>query len=262
MDDRTGSRATEQYGAGQMSREERNDLTRRTNARRSRMEYMDRDNEQGGGMSRKVTGMVRRRPMRSALIGAALAVGVGVWQARRRSRSQSKGHEGGMAHRHGTREAKQQTLLTWLNDAYGMEKSMVQTLRNHAHAAHDRPSMQSRLERHCEETKEHAHMVRECIERLGGHVSGVKTGLSAVMGTVQGVVTAPAKDQIVKNILGDSAAERFEIASYQGIITAADEIGDTETAQVCRRILREEEQMLEWLEQQLPTAIRNQMAHA
>lgn len=268
MDDRTGSRASQKYEPGQMSHEERNALTRRANTRRSRMDLVDRDNEQGGGMRRNMTGMVRRRPMRSALIGAALAVGIGIWQARRRSSSRSEnqygwsGQEGGMAQGRGTREAKQQTLLAWLNDAYGMEKSMVQTLRNHAHAAHDRPSMQSRLERHSEESKEHAHMVRECIERLGGHVSGVKTGLSTMMGTVQGVVTAPAKDQIVKNILGDSAAERFEIASYQGIITAADEIGDTETAQVCRRILREEEQMLEWLEQQLPAAIRNQMAHA
>ena len=243
-----------------MSAAERNELTKRTNARRARMDFTNQDSRDSSGM----TGMVRRRPMRSALIGAALAVAVGVWQARRRSNSHDRssfgGRDGGPAR--GTREAKKQTLLTWLNDAYAMEKSMVQTLRNHAHAAHDMPSLQSRLERHCEESKEHAHMVRECIERLGGHVSSIKTGLSNVMGTVQGVVTAPAKDEIVKNILGDSAAERFEIASYQGIITAADEIGDTETAQVCRRILREEEQMLEWLEQQLPSAIRNQMAHA
>ena len=219
---------------------------------------MDRYSRDSRGMG----AMIRRRPGRSALIGAALAVALGVWQARRRSRNEEQGWRGPDGAGRGSREAKKQTLLAWLNDAYGMEKSMVQTLRNHAHAAQDRPSMRSRLERHCEETKEHAHMVRECIERLGGHVSSFKTGLSTMMGTVQGVVTAPAKDEIVKNILADSAAERFEIASYQGIITAADEIGDTETAQVCRRILREEEQMLEWLEQQLPTAIRNQMAHA
>lgn len=241
-----------------MSAEQRDQLTKRTNAERAEEDFMDRYYRE----SRNSGGMMRRRPGRSALIGAALAVALGVWQARRMSRNDGqrhRNHEGAMP---GSREAKKQTLITWLNDAYAMEKSMVQTLRNHAHAAHERPSMRSRLERHCEETKEHAHMVRECIERLGGHVSSFKTGLSTMMGTVQGVVTAPAKDEIVKNILGDSAAERFEIASYQGIITAADEIGDTETATVCRRILREEEQMLEWLEQQLPTAIRNQMAHA
>lgn len=222
------------------------------------MEFMDRDSNKGGG----VTGMIRRRPISSALLGAALAAGVGLWQARRASRSKGDRQHGRQEQGMGTREAKKQTLIAWLNDAYSMEKSLVQTLRNHANSAQDRPSMQSRLERHAEETKEHAHMVRECIERLGGQVSTFKTGLGTIMGTVQGVMNAPAKDEIVKNILADSAAERFEIASYQGIITAADEIGDTETAQVCRRILREEEQMLEWLEQQLPAAIRNQMAHA
>lgn len=214
--------------------------------------------------------MIRRRPVRSALIGAGLAVAIGWLQARRRSRSEHddqygwSGQEGGIAYQggQGTREAKKQMLIAWLNDAYAMEKSLVQTLRNHAHSAKDRPSIQSRLERHAEESKEHAHMVRECIERLGGHVSSFKTGIGAMMGTVQGVINTPAKDELVKNILQDSAAERFEIASYQGIITAADELGDTETAQVARRILREEEQMSQWLEQQLPSAIRNQMAHA
>ena len=256
MDDRTRFGQQER---SPMSAEERNDLTKRTNARRARMDFMNENSRDNSGMA----GIVRRRPMRSALVGAALAVAVGVWQARRRSSSnEHSSNRGRNQGARGTREAKKQTLLTWLNDAYGMEKAMVQTLRSHAHAAQDMPAMRSRLERHSEESKEHAHMVRECIERLGGHVSSFKTGLSNVMGTVQGVVTAPAKDEIVKNILGDSAAERFEIASYQGIITAADEIGDTETAQVCRRILREEEQMLEWLEQQLPSAIRNQMAHA
>lgn len=218
-----------------------------------------------------VGSMMRRRPGRAALIGAGLAVAVGLLQARRRSNSARNdsqygwsGQEAGMAHRgaQGTREAKKQTLITWLNDAHAMEKSLVQTLKNYIHDAKDHPVMRARLEGHLEETREHAHLVRDCIERLGGRVSTIKSSLSAVMGTMQGVATTPAKDELVKNILAGSAAERLEIASYRGIITAADEIGDTETARVCRQILHEEEAMSEWLEQQLPSAVREQMAHA
>lgn len=227
-------------------------------------------------LGRKSTGGDRSqgRPFRGFLIGAGLAVALGMLSARRRGasrgRSGGRGAVGGMlegssrnsSHPAGSREAKKKILLAWLNDAHAMEKSLAQTLKNHAHDARNHPVMQARLERHLEETRHHAELVRGCIERLGGHVSTFKSSMSAVMGTVQGVATGPAKDELVKNILADSAAERLEIASYQGLITAADEIGDIDTARICRQILREEEAMSDWLEQQLPTAIREQMAQA
>jgi ferritin-like metal-binding protein YciE len=227
-----------------------------------------RESTQKGGVGSNLTGMVRRRPIRTLLIGAGLAMAAGMLRRRLRTRSQRydqygwAGGEGGTAYPGGTRDAKKRTLLAWLTDAHAMERSVAQSLRNHAHDAKNHPVMRARLERHLEETRHHAELVRECIERLGGRVSMLKEGMSAVIGTVQGVATSPAKDELVKNILADSAAERLEIASYQGIITAADEIGDHETAQTCRQILREEEAMSDWLEQQLPSAVRDQMAHA
>jgi ferritin-like metal-binding protein YciE len=225
-----------------------------------------RESNRKGGMGTNITGMARRRPVRTLLIGAGLAMAAGMLTSRMRNRSQRDdqygwaGGEAGTAG--GTREAKKRVLLAWLADAHAMERSVALNLRNHAHDAKHHPVMRARLERHLEETRHHAELVRECIERLGGRVSMLKEGMSAVIGTVQGVATGPAKDELVKNILADSAAERLEIASYQGIITAADEIGDHETAQVCRQILREEEEMSDWLEQQLPSAVRDQMAHA
>ncbi|MEX2541721.1 MAG: ferritin-like domain-containing protein [Trueperaceae bacterium] len=230
------------------------------------IEHRERNREAGTGSN--LTGMVRRRPLRTVLMGTGIALAVGMFLARRRSRAGTDdqygwaGGEAGMAYRGGTKDAKKRTLLAWLTDAHAMEKAVAQSLRHHAHNAKEHPVMQARLERHLEETRHHAELVRECIERLGGRVSMLKSGMSTVMGTVQGVATTPAKDELVKNILADSAAERLEIASYQGIITAADEIGDSETARVCRQILREEEAMSEWLEQQLPSAVRDQMAHA
>lgn len=230
-------------------------------------ELHQRKQEGNDGWTSSAADMVRRRPLRSMLIGAGIAVAISMVQARRRARSQRddqygwSGGEGGSA-RGGTREAKKRVLVTWLNDAHAMEKSIAQSLKNHAHDAKHHPVMNARLERHLEETRHHAELVKGCVERLGGHVSALKSGMSAVMGTVSGVATTPAKDELVKNLLADSAAERLEIASYQGIITAADEIGDSETARICRQILREEEEMSEWLEQQLPSAVRDQMAHA
>ena len=62
----------------------------------------------------------------------------------------------------------------------------------------------------------------------------------------------PAKDTVVKNALGDYAAENFEVACYTSLIAAAERVGDHETADVCRQILRDEEEMVDWLKGYIP----------
>jgi ferritin-like metal-binding protein YciE len=49
--------------------------------------------------------------------------------------------------------------------------------------------------------------------------------------------------------------EHFEIACYRGLITAAEELGEGRVADTCRRILRDEEQMAAWLQEQVPTVV-------
>lgn len=149
--------------------------------------------------------------------------------------------------------AHNQLYLAWLNDAYGMEQSLVQVLENHVKDAKDHPQMQARIQQHLDETRRHAELVKSCIERLGGDTSAIKSGMSKIMGTVQGLSTGAAKDELIKNALADYSAEHFEIASYTSLITAAQTMGDQETARVCQQILRDEESMASWLQQQIPT---------
>jgi ferritin-like metal-binding protein YciE len=52
----------------------------------------------------------------------------------------------------------------------------------------------------------------------------------------------------------------MEIASYRILISTAQEVGDMETARVCEGILKEEEAMAEWLEQNLPGLTKNYLA--
>ena len=147
---------------------------------------------------------------------------------------------------------RNQPLISWLNDAYAMERSIIQVLENHAGDAKDHPDMQARLQQHLEETRRHAEQVKSCIERLGGSTSAIKTGMATVMGTVQGMSTALARDELVKNALHDYATEYFEMASYKSLIAAAQDIGDLETVNVCQQILQDEESIATFLDQQLP----------
>lgn len=134
-----------------------------------------------------------------------------------------------------------------------MEVGAIPTLTAHASLAKDYPELQKKLNAHLEATRYHARQLEGCIERLGGRPSALKEAVGTVLGKVGGVANLPAKDSMIKNLLGDYAAENFEIASYKSLVAAAEKIGDTATAEVCRRILRDEEEMAGWLGGHIPT---------
>ncbi len=144
-------------------------------------------------------------------------------------------------------------LIKWLNDAYGMENALVEVLENHAKDAEGHPQVQNRIQEHIETTRRHADRVEECIQRLGGDTSSLKAGTAKVFGTLQGMSTGAAEDELVKNAISDYASEQFEVASYRALIAAAEELGDGETVRACQENLREDEEMARWLEEQLPT---------
>lgn len=152
--------------------------------------------------------------------------------------------------------------LAWLNDAYGMEQSLVQTLQNHVKDAKGHPAIEQKIAQHLEQTKQHGELVKSCIERNGGHTSAIKSGLSNLMGMMQGMSTGGAKDELVKDGLMDFAAENFEIASYKGIITAAQSLGDTETARICQQIMGQEQDMAAFLDQHLGMAVQETLQKA
>jgi ferritin-like metal-binding protein YciE len=145
----------------------------------------------------------------------------------------------------------QDMVLSWLNDAYGMEKAIVQILENQVKDAENYPQAQARLQQHLDATKQHAEAVKGCIERLGGSTSSIKSGLSSLFGQVQAMSTGAAEDEMIKNAISDFGVEHFEMASYMSLIAAAQEIGDTQTVTTCQSILQDEQEMAAWLQQNI-----------
>ena len=150
-------------------------------------------------------------------------------------------------------------LLSWLNDAYAMELGLAPILENHARDAAGDPGAKARIDRHAAETRRHAELLRECIERLGGSVSVVRATVSSVIGGIESLATAPFKDELVKNALMDYASEHFEIACYRALIIAAREAEREDVVKVCERILAEEQDMARWIEHQIPTVVLGAM---
>ncbi|NYI99101.1 ferritin-like metal-binding protein YciE [Streptomonospora nanhaiensis] len=151
-------------------------------------------------------------------------------------------------------------LVVWLNDAYAMEKALEETLESHAKDAEGDPDVHARILRHIDETREQAQTMRECVESLGGSVSGAKSVVGNLFGTGQAVFNKPLKDTLVKNALADYAAEHFEIACYRALIEAAHSLGEDAIAARLTPILRQEEDMARFLEERLPMTVRAALA--
>jgi ferritin-like metal-binding protein YciE len=152
-------------------------------------------------------------------------------------------------------------LLTWLNNAYSMELSIVETLEKHAEAlAGELPEMREKLMDHIQLTKDQAERVKDEIERLGGEVSGVKATLAKIFGDMSGLLSEAPRDRIVKNAIAEHATEHFEMASYLAIAKVADICGEEETAEMAREIAMEERTTGEELERKLGMIIEHFMA--
>lgn len=147
-------------------------------------------------------------------------------------------------------------LISWLNDAHSMERSLVNVLEKHCKDAAEFPDLRARTEQHLNETRRHVEKVEECLRQLGEKPSMSKGVMGTVMGKVQGVATGMFRDEMIKNALGDYAAEHLEIASYRSLIAAAEELGLPDVARICSEILREEEAMAGWLEDHIPEITR------
>lgn len=138
-------------------------------------------------------------------------------------------------------------LVDWLKNLHSIESSLVNMLENQAGRADAFPEFQSRLRGHREQSMRHEDMVKSCIERLGGDVSQVRAGMSKLMGEVQSKFVGAFDDAIVRDAVVGSVVEQLEISSYNAIITLADRIGEQRTVDICSEILEEEEEMYDYL---------------
>lgn len=154
-------------------------------------------------------------------------------------------------------------LVTWLNDAYAMERGLVPVLTSHAEQARqEMPAAATRIEQHVQETRAHGDRVERCLHLLGTSPSTMKSTLSSLTGAVQGVATGFFRDAPIKNALADYSAEQFEVACYDALIAAARELGHPEIADLCEQNRREDLEMAGWLRDQLPGTVTRALARA
>jgi ferritin-like metal-binding protein YciE len=146
----------------------------------------------------------------------------------------------------------EERLMEWLRDAHAAEEQAETMLKGTASRIQNYPELKARIEQHLKETQRQAELVRGCIERRGGSTSAIKAAGAKALGLGQALSGMFVGDEVMKASIASYAFEAMEIASYRILISTAQEVGDMETARVCEQILKEEEAMADWLEQNMP----------
>ncbi|CCM79440.1 ferritin-like domain-containing protein [Rhizobium mesoamericanum] len=142
-------------------------------------------------------------------------------------------------------------LIAWLRDAHAMEEQAETMLSSQHRRLENYPKLKARIGQHLAETKQHAALLKGCLERMSGGASTMKDTAGKLTAIAQGLSGVFASDEVVKGSLASYTFEHMEIASYRILIAAAESLGDAETVSVCRRILDDEVAMAKWLEEHI-----------
>lgn len=149
-------------------------------------------------------------------------------------------------------DVRVERLIEWLRDAHAMEAQAETMLNKQASRIENYPDLKARIEQHIVETQNQAKLIEGCLRRYDKSYSGFKDMGGKMMAMGQAMGGMMVNDEIVKGTQMGYVFENLEIASYTILIAAAQAVGDTETQEVCERILEEEVAMAEWLRQHLP----------
>jgi ferritin-like metal-binding protein YciE len=151
------------------------------------------------------------------------------------------------------RDAK---LVQYLSEAYGKERELEAALQAHISMTEKGP-YKKRLQQHLKETKQHAKQVERRIKKLGGGGQTLQGAVGKVAAMAKGPLHAirgdSEQEKQLKNAKTEYWNEHEEIATYLGIETLAEKVGDSETAKLAKAIRREEEKMANFLQGQIKT---------
>jgi ferritin-like metal-binding protein YciE len=156
----------------------------------------------------------------------------------------------------------EQKLVQYLNEAHATEQALTRVLQSQIAMA-PRGSYRSGLEKHLNETRDHAGRVGLRLEALG-HGSNpvlVAVGLAqSVVGQVLALGKTPfdllrgsgGEEKVLKNAKDACATEALEIATYTALERLARSVGDDETARLAASIRDDEQKMLERILREIP----------
>jgi ferritin-like metal-binding protein YciE len=159
-------------------------------------------------------------------------------------------------------DAAQQKVVQYLNEAHASEQALVRVLQSQI-AMTPRGTYRTVLERHLNQTRDHAARVAERLGQLGQGGNPIQAAVGfaeTVIGQALALGKTPldllrgsgGEEKVLKNAKDASATEALEIATYTAIERLARSVGDDETARLAASIRSDEEKMLQRVLAEIP----------
>lgn len=150
-----------------------------------------------------------------------------------------------------------------IGDIYDAEHRFLEAQQEMMQQASD-TKLKTMIREHIGQTEQHIRNLDQVYQLLGQKPQRVKcdaaTGL--VSEGQKGMKEASGNPAIRDCLIGGAASkvEHYEIASYRGLITGAEQMGQSQIASLLRQNLQQEEQTAQRLEQSAPQLLQNAMS--
>jgi ferritin-like metal-binding protein YciE len=155
-----------------------------------------------------------------------------------------------------------QKVVQYLNEAHAAEIALASVLQSQI-AVTPRGSHRDGLEKHLDETRNHARRIQERLGQLrhGRNPLQAFVGFSeALIGQSIALTKMPldllrgsgGEEKVLKNAKDACATEALEIATYTALERLASKVGDEQTAKLAASIRADEERMLARILREIP----------
>jgi ferritin-like metal-binding protein YciE len=156
----------------------------------------------------------------------------------------------------------EQKIMQYLDEAHATELALVRVLQSQI-AMTPGGGYRDGLERHLDETRDHARRVSarsEELGRSGNPLAAAVDVFETVIGQAVALSKAPfdllrgsgGEEKVLKNAKDACATEALEIATYTALERLARSVGDDETARLAASIRADEERMLARVLREIP----------
>jgi ferritin-like metal-binding protein YciE len=159
------------------------------------------------------------------------------------------------------RDDLEELLRKYLADAHAIEEQAAALLER-APGIVEEPQLAAVFADHLAQTRDHAELVEERLQALGGDPSSTKDALMRLGALNWGAFFQGHPDTPGKLTAFAYAFEHLEIGGYEQLARVAERAGDQETAAIARRILEDERAAAGLIAGQFDTAVTESLRAA
>lgn len=148
-----------------------------------------------------------------------------------------------------------------LSEIYDAEHQFVEGQQEMAQQASDQ-DLKSAIEKHIGQTEQHARNLEGVFEQLGQQPQRATNEVAQGLVSEAQQLMQQTQDENLRDVAINAAVmkvEHFEMGSYRGLLTAAQQMGQDQIVSLLQQNLQEEEQTAQTAEQSAPDLLQKVM---